>query len=475
MLGTLSAIFKGKAGALVLTVLLLVAGMYVFTATATVDSWTEGGIGLAHGWDGRGTLSDTDYATSWISNADSEDITYQGEFMIDETFTFHQPTKYYYVAELNGAQLARYPSTGYIDDIPQHLVWVRDKWYNLDVWTFNVKGEVVGQLKVYTVMHLDGGFLYDNWEDEFGWDGAYLHSGRGEIFAYGDKGPFEEGEAAQIFVRTGFTNGNGWTVKLYPPADRTDLSTQTLKTLADDDEDIISITVQSGWFKEGSTNEFRVELWNHLFSVGFDHFFSIDDRELAPGTPTITKSWTGSTATFQISSVATYKDIDKFVVWAWYGGRTKPSLDDGESWILYSKDYPATATIDGDTFTTTVTIEAKNKDGNVVIEVVARDPDGRNSGPAIAQLIVENGGFDDTDDDFEQPFIFSVLVGVLMIIGIILGFAIALMLYKGGQKPTTALVVAIIIATIFIIAAVIVGYTPDMALLLGYWSELMIL
>lgn len=426
-------------------------------------TWTEGDVEHHKGHEGQVTNSDTHYATSHLSNADSEDITAQGQARRVDGLTPYSLEQYRYIAYYEGTEIRSYPpNDGWLD---WPTVWLLNEWYFAEAWTFNVVGELVGQLEIKMECKMNAVFPWSDWEGVMARDGAYLESGKGEIYVYGSQEVFEEGDSAPIFVRTGFTNGAGWTVKLYPPPDRPDLSTTTITTMGDDAQQIVEILIQDGWFQSGGINIFTVELWNHLFDVGFTQIFTIDQYERMPGTPDLTYEAAGNTLTITASAESTYADITEFWVWAWYGDFTMPSMSDGQSWIIYNQHNAASQTT-GSNYTATFTVQAKNFDGNVMIKTIARDGEGRSSEPAYLSAIVEGGSFTDIEPPTKQAFLWTAMVYVVLFVGILLSSLLFIRSYLAGSVEMGAVWLAV--GTIItIIVTYIVGVTPDLAMLLG--------
>lgn len=449
----------------VIAVALLIGGIVVASGSLQPAGWTtDGEIQGAHQWEGKVELSDTEYATAWKSGEESEHITAQGFSRLTD-FSVHTFTNYYYVATLEGVQVARHPTSGWIPVPPAQII--RNVWYPKEAWTFTLSGELFGRLKVQMVAQLNAGWPWEDWQGDFGWDGAELKSGLGEILLFDDPGPFAEGETARVRAKTGFTNGAGWEVWLRPPLTRPNLfPVTTIATLGDNTDEIISIVIEEGWFIEGSweDNTLTAELYNTLFQVGFEQIFTIDDRARAPTKPATDYTLSGNTATITAVSQATFKNIKEFVVWAWYGSQTMPTIDDSQSWIQNGVEY--TPSSFGDNYSVTFDVQAKNFDGNIVVKIVASDTDGRTSTPSFVSLKVEDGGFE-IGPKLTQPFIWSIMVSLLIALGLIFGFIVAYYVWTVTGSPGMTMFAFLIIFGVFGVGAFVAGSVPSIATLLG--------
>ena len=314
------------------------------------------------------------------------------------------------------------------------------KTYYMQSWNFNLKGNVVGEVRVEMEVHI--GYLYGDYHDRLGYDEANLRSGAGDIHLPASQlGPFEEGQTVEIYVKTGYDPSGTWPVKVYPPADRTDLpQTGTLiKTLGDDTETYVSWTVPSGAFKVGSSNAWKVELWNSFFSYGFDQILTIDQLDRAPLITDIAVQNNGDSMTYTVTCEQTYAALDHVTVYAWYsyGSTTMmPPTSDTESWIDYAAQYP----ISGNQATFTVT--PKNMDGTIVVKVIAYDVDGRPSTPDYESIVVENGETDDDGDPLTQNFVWTTMAVIMLALTALAIFAILIWL-PAPMNIKTIMIIAV--------------------------------
>lgn len=455
-------------------IVMLFGGILLVGGSMSPAGFTDGEVQGKHAHYGKLELTKTKYATSWESEGTSEMITAQPYWKITAGISFHSMEKYLLVAYIGGQMYKTYPTNA---DIEDHDTWAddpygwvikdEDEWNPLSSWSFEITGTYVGKLKIQMYAFMHGTWPYPDWEGEFGWDGADLYSGKGEIFLYGSTGPFEEGSTAKVYVSTGFTNGAGWTVKLRPPITRPELfSVKSIDTLGDDVAKLVEIPIEYGWFIEGERedNQFRVELWNNLFEVGFETIFAVDNLDYAPSIPIISWEIVDRNAEITVTSTAVYQNIEGFVVWAWYGSMTMPSEDDSQDWIIHEREYPASQ-LDTDNYTARFTLSPKNFDGSVVLRVSSYDTSGRSSGYAVESFKVENGSFG-KGDAFSQPFIWGMLVYLVIALGIIIGLIAGYWVYL-TKGISYALIVFFIILGIFGGIAFYIGITPSLALIGG--------
>lgn len=399
-------------------VVMMIVGILIGVLAVTVslaDFNTDGEQQEGRGFTGTVTLTDTTFATSWMSGGQSEDITAVLSYQQTE-HTLDDPKGYRLKAYVEGSLIKQWPTDGsyHIRSMPSGTY----EHISLPPWVFSFEGPIVGRLQVQMEFKI-GGIFGGVYERDLGWDGAYLESGEGEVFVDGTQRTFEEGDSVSVTVKTGFTGGEGWVLKLYPPTTRTSLfEPRTLATLSDDRVESFTILIEDGWFQPGDVidSTFRIELWNHLFNVGFDEFFSVDLISRIPSKPILDVETTDVTVSITMLTERTYSDVKGFKIWAWYGTASKPAFADGESWIVL-----------GDEINTGLTgfysFDIKNKDGNIVIQVIAVDVDGRASQPAFHHVIVEDKEISGDGDGIEAEFniiIFLVFIGIGILVLIFL-------------------------------------------------------
>ncbi|MDD3962245.1 MAG: hypothetical protein PHT77_10325 [Bacteroidales bacterium] len=423
------AFLKKPVVILAIIVVLLITVLSPFATTGGIfDEWNTTGETEAneYGITGAVTFNKANYIGSWLSNMDSETMTIQGKLKFTNT-GYELPTvggwRYLLYQEGNDVPIQKFPSDGYYQPGGQTSVtW--DTWIYFESWSTEVKSD--GTIRLKVVMEFEGGAYWDDgglfgfaeWKDipgpfSLGWDGAYLKSGRGEITLSGSQGPFEEGSTATVTVRTGFTGGAGWFVKLYPPASRTDLTTTTIATLGDDVVKNVEIPIKDGYYTESlnpADNEFRVELWNNYFDVGFQQLFAVDSLDRIPIIVDVAEINNGDSITYTITMEATYAAIQGIKVYAWYsyGGTTMPSTADTESWVLYDKTYTGASTV-------SFTVYPKSSlDGTITVKCFAFDVGGRVSEPEYMSIVVEDGKTTPGDDPLTPEMYWSWQVIALL-------------------------------------------------------------
>ena len=422
-----------KRPMVVLTVMLFMFGIFVPMAlpgslfddfNTTGETWIKKGFEF-------GTNFDTpDIIGSWQSDSDSETFTITGKVRPGAEFSPLSVFKSYrYALYVDGSSLPvqRYPSDSTWITFPGTISF-SDDWRNLDSWTTSQKTTGDVRLKVFLEVKIFDIYQTVEYTDtsEIAWDGANVLSGVGAIYfpqSEIDKMPFEAGETANIFVKTGYTGGVGWTVMLRPPADRTDLLSQypiTLATYGDNKETYLGVTVGVDWFKIGSNNQWRVELWNQYFDRNYDEILTIDDRERAPLITDISYVNNDDSFTYTVTVEQTYTTLSYINVDAWYsydGTTTMPGSGDTESLIFQDLHFP----ISGGTSTFTVYPKA-NIQGTIVVKVIAYDIDGRPSSPDYESFVVSNNGTAPLDPPVSQPFVWTtsaLIITALLILGMV--------------------------------------------------------
>ena len=433
-----------------LVIILAVVAMLALVASPlTISGWnTDGEEGSSHGYTFKVNLTKDKYVVSWKSNVDSEDITatvtVKRTAVITGAIVQGVRLNFY----VNGQLIDSKPTaTGYYG-MPHISVWEGGHWYLMAAATTHVKGNMPGKLTVKAQVKIADPF--GNVDKELAWDGAYLKSGKGSVYLSGDQGPFETGSTATVAIETGYSP-DGWTAKLYPPMDRADLSSPIdTKTFENDKRTTWSIKIQDGWFKAGTSNEFRVELWNDYFEEGFTQIFAVDDLSRIPVITDIAVQNNGDSMTYTITANRTYANLDKVTVWAWYGygGTTMPSTEDTESWVLYAADYSFSGN------TATFEVKPKNQDGTIVVKAVAYDVDGRTSEPYLTSVIVKAGSTSQGGNPNNGQFLWTtpviaLVAGAIAIPGIIIAFA--------PWDPTRKFAIGFAIAGFLLLIAYLAG------------------
>ena len=445
----------------------ILAAAFVYAGDVTGFN-TEGGDGVAGSIRYQIKFTDTKYINTWTTDGVSEDITVQGLYQNTAVVLPSVINWYRYHLLIEGEEYATsptYAASGQVGPIV-----IPGGWTPGIAWTTTVEGGESGLLAARMVVRMEirvatfpTGFVQ---EDE-AWDGAYLKSGLSYCqLADPLTTTYQEGGSARVYVKTGFSNNGVWALKLYPPADRADLPTVVINAaIPDDTEKYYTVPIQAGYFEVGSSNEYRVELWNDYFDDGFCDFISVDSLDRIPTNLRGNIDHSGITVTVDVQADSTYRPISKFTYDAWYGSLTKPSLSDTEDWIRYNQDVAAEqdgkVTYDGE-FSFDIKPEL---DGMIQIQVVAYDDEGRASQAEYFQVKVVNGALDDSwNNDPGQPFIWSNAVYALLIVGVILGLVAALA-WRGRLGTRAAIALAIM--AMFGFAAWVVGSDPSLAFILG--------
>jgi len=423
-----------KRPMVIFTVSLFILGIFIPMAIpgSLFDSWnTSGDTWVKRGWETGINFDTPNIIGAMKSNADSEIFTITGKIRLDSaTGAIFSNYRYALYVDGESTPTQRFPSDGSWQN-PGSAIIMDGSWHYFQPWTTNVKTD--GDLRLKVVMELDYYDYLQHWiysnadssEFPIPWDGAQVLTGMGAIYLPTSeiaKSPFEAGESVNVFVKTGFTGGEGWTVMVRPPADRTDIDQTpiTIKTLGDNLETYISVTVGNDWFKVGSNNQWKVELWNQYFERNYDEILTIDDRERAPIITDI--SWVNNddSFTYTVTVEETYNTLSFINVDAWYsygGGTTMPGSGDTESWILQDVHYPVT----GGTATFTA-YPKSNIQGLIVVKIIAYDIDGRPSSPGYESFSVSNNGTVPEDPPIEQPFVWTtlaVILSAILILGIV--------------------------------------------------------
>lgn len=420
-----------KRPMVVFTAMLFILAIFIplaLPSTVFGDFNTDGETWIKRGWTFGVNFDTPNVIGSWKSNADSETFTVTGKFGAFSGVTFAVFTEYRYALYVDGSStpIQRKPLDGSWFDAPKASVSY-NKWFYLQPWTTKVKTDGDVRLKVVIEVKIYDYLQTHTYSDpnDLAWDGANVLSGAGAIYLPASeiaKSPFEAGETPQLYVETGFSGGDGWTIYRFPPTDRTDLD-QTgvaIKSLGDNIKGTyVGVTVGSDWFKVDSTNRWKFELWNNYFARVSEEILAIDDRERAPIITDISWVNNGDSLSYTVTIEETYNTLSDINVAAWYsyGGGTSMPGDDTESWILQNVQYP----IIGGTSTFTV-YPKSNIQGLIIVKVIAYDIDGRPSTPDYESFSVDNDGTDPTPPPYEQPFVWTtsaLIISVLLVLGIV--------------------------------------------------------
>jgi hypothetical protein len=469
-------IFKSKL--VVAAIVLLVVGVAVgMGMTGDISFSTTSEKGDFNGWNfkpefiGPGGQEKINVASSWLSNGESEQITVQGAWAEPAWVTWDVPTWYTYRFYINGA-LAH--ESEHIPYVPPSAILPSGQYYPMQAYGYTFFGPLPDRSTLEVRMFVDmKNSIGVHSQKEVGRDGAWIRNGAGSISLVDTTHTsFEEGSRVKLLVKTGYTGGAGWPVKITPPADRPDLPVIDLGTVADFTEKIIEFPVLAGYFKEGGipgvSNIFKATLYTPLFEYNFVQVFTIDKLANQPGTPKLTLSFSGNVATVGIVAKQTFAPVTAFVVYAYYGApATMPSSSDTDSWITPSSGQMIAPTATGANYTGTASLTMKNQDGNVVVKVLAIDSGIRYSEPAYLQIVVEDGVIEKGGrDSIVSGLLWTTASVVCAILSLVAAFGAALIMPK-GTKGSVRVGIAVVVGIIGAIATYIVASTPELALSMG--------
>jgi hypothetical protein len=479
------AILKSKLAMVIVAVILI--GVIASAGLLQPGDLTSG---EAYSWEGvkcSAAINDTTVATSWKSDGLSQSVAVVGYAKFtDRLQGCAVPKQFRWLVYVNGVQY-----TGAGTD------WANTPWtagiggvrFGVDVpmntYQFTLRGTYVGELKVYLEVKLSFGvwpFVKDKLMDKAGgdapWDGARLESAASTLFISGNTNIVGDSaytrvsyEAGDNFVaegQTGYSGDGKWYVKMYAPADRADLANlngKVVKQVGDDQTFTVSVTIGANWYSSTSTNQFKLELWNNLWSTVRLLFFSIDDYALAPTAPVMKIVVDGGSATINLASNSPTAAVVKFQVMVWYGSAyAQPPSDDTGSWILH--DVMLTATATGNNYTASATFNVRDGySGKIAVEAIAIDSGNRHSDKAVQSAIVDNGHINPPTPP-KAPVLFHWTLAAILAIVLTLLFA-ALAFYLNKKKPNKAMTLALIIGVMGAIITYYIGITPDLAYSMG--------
>lgn len=392
---------------------------------------------------------------------------------------------YWYEWYING-EIARTWPENQPATIPWILSYPSGEIYrvNLAVDDFPILGEQTGELEVVLkcTTNLYHAGVFGNWdldlelvEKPLAKDGAYLKSGAGKVKAVDEL--VEIGDSAKILVETGNIHNQGWTMRFYPPEyvglDSSDYGkSNPLNGFSGQDNyrGYVYFEVPDGWFEIGQEDsEVRVELWNQLWQESVTTFFTIDNKEWAPGYGEDPNSKIVSVeGNFEIGESLTVtlhanpnnetkSQISHFWVYVYYG---EPGAMPGfsQDYIINKAKYDADPNGDA-RFSFNIP-----RDGNIVIRALAVDEDGRTSEPGYYGIVIypiEDGtpGFGEWVTK-HFPWIANSLVYIIAF-AIILISAVIFYLWWKWQFDLLYLIIALALIIITGIAGIYyAGVTP---------------
>jgi hypothetical protein len=162
-------------------------------------------------------------------------------------------------------------------------------------------------------------------------DEVNLLSGKGQVDIQDEQQVYEEGQTVTFAIETDFsgkTQGGdvedkGWELRIYDAGG----TRKETYAIPDDFRGTRSYEIPAGSYNPSGSNQWKVELWNTLFSQSERHFFTIGEgmSEMKPDTPIITFDKSsydmGDTALVTIVSQSNIQghSITEFFVKAYYG------------------------------------------------------------------------------------------------------------------------------------------------------------
>lgn len=443
--------------ALILVIIIFLSGMWVglqFTfASVNTDTieYTQNAI------TGHVELSQTAYATSWRSDGQSETISISNTYITKGT-SFAHCTEGRYRVFANGEDItAEIWGAPYEVHAPLSIIGESDEGKYFETPPpFHLNGIYVGYITIKFYGDVaDYHGLITHHDTLLSEDSAYLKSGEGKIQVNGNTQTttFEEGQSITFNIQTGFTNQQGWVMKIREPAQRGGSVIYTSQTLDDDKMLQLSWTIPDGAFHPREDNEFSAELWNNLFQDCFTTVFVVDDLDKIPSTPIINTTSPdgryslGTPVTVNLAAEANPAGapIDHFEIYVYYGqAGTFPSTTDTYNWIAQKVDVQATKTI-GDNYTGTYVFNIpENHEGNIIIQANAIDTDGRASQGSYWQI--STGG--KAGPTIKNWFAFSFYMEILLIISAIL-FTLIIWWYVPLGYKFKALMLLVLYAGLF--------------------------
>ena len=160
-----------------------------------------------------------------------------------------------------------------------------------------IKGNFIGIVRAEFYIEFTD-FFHTNSYHLVSADEASVNPGWGLINVQNSESLVAAGEDLQISYDVGAAcsvaeasdSGCGWTLSLRNRDTGATPSGWTDKTPADFSNGVYRVRVNADWFTLGQRNEYEVKLFNQVNLQDAKIFVTIDDRTLAPGTPTVTIS-----------------------------------------------------------------------------------------------------------------------------------------------------------------------------------------
>lgn len=168
-----------------------------------------------------------------------------------------------------------------------------------DALSIEIKDPHVGAIKVEFWVEVGCNWWGDVHTEprRFQKDEVKLMDGTGEVRIVDEQDVYEEGETITFEVDTGFSgrkqggdvSDEGWELRIYD-AKNNRVSDSSWEKIGDDKRGLEkSYVIPEGSYDPDGTNTWKVELWNTLFDQSERYFFiiGVDMREQIPGLPTI--------------------------------------------------------------------------------------------------------------------------------------------------------------------------------------------
>lgn len=243
-------------------------------------------------------------------------------------------------------------------------------------------------------------------------------------------------------LRTGYSAGKGWEVKIHPPT-HTGISPFLYTDDRFNGQDFfgpkkVTYTIPAEWYKRGADNEGKITVNNGAFTGSMTTFFAVDDINQIPtgGGPTgVIESIsgdgkTGSTMTITLSgfpNVISNEQIDYFRVYVYYGSPgIMPGPDFPELYILNGMDVLANNNRASINF-----VIPDNRPGDITIKANAIDKASRASQGDFWSFTVDKDTPDPVPPDYSWRL--NLGSGVLIILAVVA----AIMVWLYAPLPDT--------------------------------------
>jgi len=267
----------------------------------------------------------------------------------------------------------------------------------IPAFTFKIKGQHVGALRIDVHSRFTRTFPYDQWDAVTSRDYVYLVSGEGHINIVGhtqyDVPMFEMDETVPIHVVCDYSGstaqGEGnWELWCHPQASEHPLGNFRIASFSDMSDVVYNWNLPDGiWFRGMSDSKIKLKLRNTLFAQDEVMVNTIDLKANAPPTPTVSldtyNPLVGDSVTVTgkcYTNEQTYEEIEKFMIRVIY--------TDNNQEIGYWTNIEAVGQ-DPSSYEKTFTV---GRAGPIRIQVWAHDVAGRETvNPGIANIESHQG------------------------------------------------------------------------------------